>query len=259
MMLSSIAALVGKPRPARAPGLCALSVVLAAGIAAGQTASAPQSRAQLHLESRSGPAEPATGNAAARQQSPKVPSPGQAASKPAAPATAAASPAQVTLNQGQLTVSANNSDLRSILTNVAASSGMTIEGLDKSARVFGQYGPGTPRDVLTALLDDTGYNFVMLGGANGSVPRQLVLTAQTSNSLPPPSHAQAASDDDNSDADDQEPLGPGAIPHPPPEPSDDPQVRAQQHLDNLQRMHDILEQRQQQQEQQREQQDNAPQ
>ena len=115
---------------------------------------------------------------------------------------------------------------------------MNIEGLDKSARVFGQYGPGSPRDVLAALLEGTGYNFVMLGGANGSVPSELVLMAQNAASPPAAAPAQNASpgETDNSDSEYQEPLGPGAIPHPPPEPSEDPQARAQQHLQNLEHM-----------------------
>ena len=53
----------------------------------------------------------------------------------------------------------------------------------------------------------------------------------------------------DSDAAYQEPLGPGAIAHPRPQESDDidPQARAQQRLQNLQQMHDELEQRAQQQ------------
>lgn len=231
-----------------------LACALAAGLGAVTPAAfAQQPPAQLHVESRGGPAHSDAAKPAAGKPEVKDPQP----AAPQSAAAVAAAPARVTLNQGQLTVSANNSDLRSILTEVASSGGMTIEGLDKSSRVFGQYGPGAPRDVLTALLDDTGYNFVMLGGANGGVPRELVLTTR-GNSLPHP-HAQAAAPDDDANADDQEPLGPGAIPHPPPEPSDDPQERAQQHLQNLQRMQDILQQRQEQQEQQQEQQDNNPQ
>jgi hypothetical protein len=178
---------------------------------------------------------------------------GPTASSPAQPSATAPSPAHVTLQSGTLTVEANNSDLSSILKDIAAASGMAIEGLDKSARVFGQYGPGTPRDVLTELLDGTGYNFVLLGGANGSVPRELVLTARSNTPLPAAAAAANSEDEDNSDEDDQESPGPGALVHVPPEVSDDPQERAQQHLENLERMREILDQREQQQ------QDNPPQ
>jgi hypothetical protein len=176
------------------------------------------------------------------------PAPAPAPTIPANPSDSAAVPARVTLSGGKLTVDANNSDLQSILQDVARSSGMTIDGLSQGKRVFGVYGPGTPRDVLTDLLAGSGYNFMMLGGANGSVPSQLVLTAQGS---APPSKptSSATSANADSDADDQEPLGPGAIAHPRPQESDDidNQTRAQQHLQNLQDMHDRLQQQQQQQ------------
>ncbi|MGC2636783.1 MAG: hypothetical protein WA294_06370 [Acidobacteriaceae bacterium] len=171
------------------------------------------------------------------------------AQRPPTPSDSVPQPASVVLNNGQLTITADNSDLSTILEKVAGDSGMSIQGLDKSARVFGQYGPASPRDVLTELLSDTGYNFVMLGGAHGTVPRELVLTAQNGKApLPSASPGQnAASDEtDNSDADYQEPLGPGAIAHPPPEPPDDPQARMQQHLQNLERMHEAQQRQQQQ-------------
>ena len=56
--------------------------------------------------------------------------------KPAAPppsSNAVARPATVSLKDGKLTIDANNSDLGQILRDVAAVSGMTIDGLGKSA------------------------------------------------------------------------------------------------------------------------------
>lgn len=175
--------------------------------------------------------------------------PAEADHGPSTPSDAAAQPATVLLGNGQLTITADNSDLSTILQKIAGASGMTIQGLDKTARVFGQYGPASPRDVLTELLSDTGYNFVMLGGAHGTVPRELVLTAQNGKAPVPsasPGQNPASDDTDNSGADYQEPLGPGAIAHPPPEQPDDPQARMQQHLQNLERMHEAQQQQQQQ-------------
>lgn len=234
---------------ARIAGACLLCAGCACFAAAGQT-----------------PAGPALGTQQAHRGETPLPGNGPAAShdpadiaatpaEPAALPPPAPVPARVVLNAGRLTVDANDSDLGSILKDVAASSGMTIEGLDKSARVFGHYGPGTPCDVLTELLDGTGYNFVMVGGANGQAPRQLVLSAQSHSSQH--AHAAAASadedDDDSSDGGYQQPLGPGAIENVPPQPSSDEQERMQQHMENLQRMRQILEQQQQQQ------QENGPQ
>ena len=100
---------------------------------------------------------------------------------PLSPAEAAAQPATVSLKNGKLTVEANNSNLTQILQDVAHISGMTIDGLDKDARVFGAFGPGNPRDVLTHLLVGSGYNFVMAGDTTDGAPRQLLLTAQNNN------------------------------------------------------------------------------
>jgi len=55
---------------------------------------------------------------------------------------------------------AHNSSLSEILKNLEASSGMAVDGFDKDSRIFGVYGPGSPRDVLSDLLDGAGYNFL---------------------------------------------------------------------------------------------------
>jgi hypothetical protein len=126
---------------------------------------------------------------------------------PAVPASTApslldkpAEPATVTLRGGQLSVTANNSSLTDILHQLAAASGMTIDGLDKDTRVFGTYGPGDPRDILSSLLDGAGYNVMMLGGTAAGAPRQLVLTVR--NNAPvaqQPATAMAEQEDDQDD------------------------------------------------------------
>ncbi|MHB8302005.1 MAG: hypothetical protein ACYDC6_04070 [Acidobacteriaceae bacterium] len=116
--------------------------------------------------------------------------------KPLSPSAAIAQPAAVNLKDGQLTVNANNSDLTQILQHVADISGMTIDGLSKSTRVFGVYGPGNPSDVLTALLVGTGYNFLLVGNTSDGAPSKLLLIAQNDNvpALPPANGPPAASD-----------------------------------------------------------------
>lgn len=227
--------------------LCLLAAIPALGAAAPQSPSPAAAPEPVPHQAKAPPkaahrAIPSTKDAGRPAEA--------AAQRSPTPSDSVPQPATVVLNNGQLTIEADNSDLSTILQKVAGASGMTIQGLDKTARVFGQYGPASPRDVLTELLSDTGYNFVMLGGAHGTVPRELVLTAQNGNVPVPSASARqnAASDDtDNSDADYQEPLGPGAIAHPPPEQPDDPQARMQQHLQNLERMHEAQQQQQQQQ------------
>src|SRR5579872_4699669 len=86
--------------------------------------------------------------------------------------TPPAQPPKVTLQDGQLTVHAENSDLETILGDVAQLSGMRIEGLDTSAHVFGVYGPANPREVITELLDGLGYNFMLVGGTEDGAPQE---------------------------------------------------------------------------------------
>ena len=211
-----------------------------AGCAWGLQSSPPSQPASVHLHASAGPqAEPA--------KTPGPPIPGKDATSSATPSGIAAQAPRVSLADGKLTVHANNSDLNAILQDVAHAGGMSIDGLGKTSRVFGVYGPASPREVLTELLAGAGYNFVMLGGANGAVPRELVLTAQSSAPLPNPPAATSADDENDDNSAYQEPPGPGAIPHPVPMRSDDPRFRMQQRLQNLQQMQERMEQQDQQQ------------
>jgi hypothetical protein len=162
----------------------------------------------------------------------------------------------VTLKDGKLTVDAKNSELGAILADVAKLSGMKIDGTDTGAHVYGVYGPGNPRQVLTELLDGLGYNFMMVGDGSSGAPQELLLSARST--APPGTAAPAASTSGNTeasdDSDEQEPPGPGAIIHVPPsvaQQADDSQTqqRAQQNLDRLEKMHEQMEQQQQQQNQ----------
>ncbi len=175
--------------------------------------------------------------------------------KPLSPSEAAAQPATVNLKDGKLTIDANNSELSQILQNVASMSGMTIEGLDKSTRVFGVFGPGNPHDVLTQLLEGSGYDFIMVGNEANDAPRQLLLTAQNNTApSPTPVNAPPPTSDDRGDS--QQPgFGmlrgnrnapvPNAAPPAPPVNAQD----AQDSADRLQRTTQRLEQMHEQQEQ----------
>jgi hypothetical protein len=162
---------------------------------------------------------------------------GSAATPPSAPATTAAAtapslldkpaqPAKVTLSSGRLSVTADNSSLTDILHQLAATSGMTIDGLDQDTRVFGTYGPGAPRDILSSLLDGAGYNVMMIGNTATGTPRQLLLSVRSNAPITPqPAGRRAVEQDD--DQDDSVPMNtytpPGEIeplqpPPPPPTP-----------------------------------------
>jgi hypothetical protein len=158
-----------------------------------------------------------------------------------APPAAKAAPAQsdrpvILLKDGVLQVAAHNSDLRQILTQVAAAGGMQIDGPVPNAKVYGTYGPANSRAVLTDLLTGLGYNFVMVGSTAAGLPGKLLLTARSnepsataSNVSPPPASAPAST---------EEQPGPGAIVNVPPAGPDDPQESARRNLQRLQQMHD---------------------
>jgi hypothetical protein len=149
--------------------------------------------------------------------------------------------AQIVFADGNLSIHADNSSLAAILRQVANNSGMKIEGLGGDERVFGNFGPGAPRDVLADLLVGTAYNQVLLGDLSNGAPRELILTPTTRGGAPAPSPAPQANA--NIDDGNNEPEAVEAPPPPPPEqpagstPQPPPGVRTPQQLfEQLQQM-----------------------
>jgi hypothetical protein len=166
-------------------------------------------------------------------------------------------PAKVELAQGHLSIEADNSSLADILHKLTADSGMTVEGLGADQRIFGNYGPGNPQDVLTNLLDGSGYNVMMVGLTSAGTPKQLSLTPRVGGisrggGMGRPQ--QVAQDEDNDDEVQQQPPPQEMAPASPPQPpqGNPPQngVRSpQQMLQELQQMRQQQLQQQQQQQQ----------
>jgi len=181
-----------------------------------------------------------TPNPAGAQLNPAPALPPSLADKPAVPA-------QVTLHDGSLSVDARNSSLSDILKHVEATTGMTVDGFDKDSRVFGVYGPGSPREILSQLLDGAGYNFLMVGSTDNGTPREIVLTARSSAPVSAPSSGSNSQQEE-----DEEPNYPQPQqmePPPPPQapimpPAEQRPRTPQEMLQELQRL------RQQQQQQQ---------
>jgi hypothetical protein len=145
--------------------------------------------------------------------------------------------AQINLSGDTLSIHAENASLSAILHQVAAKSGMQIEGLNADERVFGSFGPGAPRDVLADLLNGTAYNVVLLGDLSNGAPRQLILSPATAHpgTAPTPAPAQQANAVD--DANEQEPEPQPEVQQPPTPPPGAPGVRTPQQLfEQLQRM-----------------------
>ena len=101
--------------------------------------------------------------------------------------------AQVTYADGALSISADNASLNQILRQIATDTGMKITGGVADERVFGQYGPADPDQVLATLLDGTGSN-VILVHHDGATPTELILTPRQGGPTPPNPNAAAFND-----------------------------------------------------------------
>lgn len=141
------------------------------------------------------PSLPATAPTAAPANTPEQPV------EPAAPPTPAQGPAKratVTYSGGQLFVSASNSSLNQILREISHLTGIKITGGVQEERVFGDYGPASPQDVLSSLLDGTASNMIMVDGSDDHAT-ELILTPRTGGPTPPnPNSASFDSGDDDS-------------------------------------------------------------
>ena len=108
-----------------------------------------------------------------------------------------ASPPQVSFQGGQLTISAQNSTLGDILKAVRAQTGATIDlPGNASERVVGHFGPAPARDVLTALLNGSHFNYVLLGSPSdpGALDRVILMAKSggPADSTPPPTEQASA-------------------------------------------------------------------
>jgi hypothetical protein len=117
-------------------------------------------------------------------------------------------PATVTAHTNELTVKADNSSLMQILHQVSSATGMRLDGLGGDERVFGSFGPGAPREVLTALLNGTSYNVVMVGDLPNGAPRELLLSRRaTGGSSPQPAAGANPNQTHNGDEDNPDDSG----------------------------------------------------
>ena len=167
----------------------------------------------------------------------------------------------VTWDSHGLRIEANNASLRDILKEVSTDTGAKVEGLGNDERVFGDYGPGSARDVVSQLLHGSSYNVLMIGDQGEGTPRQIVLSARkppgpASANRPTPNQPDEDYVPDEPQADEpiqpqQPPMingrGPMMAPQGPPGAPRTPQ----QILQELQqRQQQMMEQQQQQQQQQ---------
>ena len=92
-------------------------------------------------------------------------------------------PPQVRLQNGELTINAQNSTLSQVLRAVQSQTGASIDMPSGAGteRVVAQIGPGEPRDVLRTLLNGSRFDYVILGvtGNPGAISKVLLTPRQS--------------------------------------------------------------------------------
>jgi len=121
------------------------------------------------------------------------------------------SPASVTWDKQGLRIDAANSSLAQILEDVATATGAKVEGFDADQRIFGVYGPGQARDVLSQLLLGSGYNVMLVGDQGQGTPRVIVLSSRHAGTAVQAANAAPDSDED-ADTDEEPAQQPQATP-----------------------------------------------
>lgn len=204
---------------------------------------------------------------AAKASAQPAPQPAPAAPPlPNWPANKKPAEASVVWDSHGLFIQASNSSLDQILRDVSLKTGARVEGMGADERVFGIYGPGPARDVLTELLDGSGYNILMIGDQGQGSPRRIVLSSRATVPSQPSGNANPGANSENNTENDQEAQqtvepeqpGPGEQPRPGTSEYNSAQpvpVRTPQEIFQ-ERQQQMLQLRQQQQLQQQQQQNN---
>jgi len=186
-----------------------------------------------HAHSRPSPRHPQTPPTQTPPETVVLPPPPEI---PHWPANEQPAEAFVAWDSQGLRINAANSSLEQIMKDVSTATGAKVEGLGNDQRVFGAYGPGQARDVLSQLLQGSGYNVLMIGDQGQGAPREIMLTLRQAAGAQPPSGARTAAPpaDEDSDLDEpppqQEgnPMRPGAQPRTPQQIQQEMQQRQQQ-------------------------------
>jgi len=152
--------------------------------------------------------------------------------------------ASVVWDSRGLSIDAANSSLQQILRDISTATGVKVEGLGSDQRVFGTYGPGLARDVLSQLLQGSGYNVIMIGDQGQGTPREVRLSVRQSGSAPPAAGSNPPSDE-SEDADEQPAAPEPEVPVRPVFPPGAPPRSPQQIMQEMQQRQQEMQQRQQ--------------
>jgi len=154
-------------------------------------AASASAQASHPLKSQKARAKSADAKPSPAQPQPAASSPVQPAPE-VTPEHGPASPPQVSLQGGQLTIVARNSTMSDVLNAVKQKTGANVDmPAGSGERVVGQFGPGAPRDVMAQLLNGSHYDYVLLGSAaDPHALKKIVLMAKSNGPEPPPTPQQ---------------------------------------------------------------------
>jgi len=247
--LLSCRRLGSRARSLPAMRLTAAALFAASMLLPGMTLAAQTSPAPSTVPAQK-PVVASPGNHPAGTQPGAQPAPAAAPAQPKPPdwpANDEPSEASVVWDSHGLRIVASNSSLAQILKDVSAKTGATLEGIGKDERIFGAYGPGPARDVLSQLLDGSGYNVLMIGDQGQGTPRRIVLSVRPTGPAQP--SGPSTPNDEETEA---EPQPPQPEPQPAPVRENPPAgmpVRPQPMFPDIQQRQLQLQQQQQQQQQ----------
>lgn len=172
-----------RKRTWRFAGLVAASLMAAGMVAAQQNQPAADPSAAASAAAKSG--QHRAPAAEAQGQPPSVdPQPAAQPEPPHWPVNDTPAKPSVTWDSHGLRIQANNASLHEILSEVSTDTGAKVEGLGTDERVFGEYGPGATRDVISQLLHGSNYNVLMIGDQGEGTPRQIVLSMRHAGNTP---------------------------------------------------------------------------
>jgi hypothetical protein len=202
--MSSILAATFWSRRSIAPA--SLAVFAAAVFCATQSLAAQQAPLPGNTPSAAAKKSPRHRTRPAQVQPPapeEQPAPAPQPEPPKWPVNDAPTKPSVTWDSSGLKIEANNSSLHDILNEVSVDTGAKVEGIGSDERVFGEFGPGNTRDVISQLLHGSSYNVLMIGDQGAGTPRQIVLSTRHSGSNQPRANSPMAQDQPDEDVPDQ--------------------------------------------------------
>lgn len=156
-------------------GVLAVGILLVTGSSLAQSPAQPPSSAPAASHQ-------ATKAKSRAHHSVKNPAPEPVAQTPAPPPMPhwpindSPNPPSVVWDSSGLRISASNSSLQQILNEVSTDTGSKVVGPIPDQRIFGSYGPGDARDVLSQLLQGSGYNVLLAGDIGKGAPSEIVLS-----------------------------------------------------------------------------------